>query len=295
MGYRRGAARGVQGEGRCRDLHPGVGCGHPAERARVVAGAADRRPGGHSRRDRRLRHEPAVSGGHRRRPAVQPRAHLGVQHHRRSLGRRREHRPADLAGPGAATPHAQARRVRNRRVLRAEGPTGVRHETQRRARRPRVRQLDHGPTDRYRRDAAHPRRPTPVRHRDHRASVRRGPAERHVLGPEQVRHLDAPAERDHRPTRPALHGRGRGLPAADRHAADEEADHAADEAGPGVRRRGRAEHTESGRRRLQGDQQCRYMDDRAADDRAGQGAAAGRDDQHRGGHRRGVQRDLRVG
>ena len=35
-----------------------------------------------------------------------------------------------------SNPHAQARRVRNRRVLRAEGPTGVRHETQRRARRP---------------------------------------------------------------------------------------------------------------------------------------------------------------
>ena len=156
LGYRRGAARGVQGEGRCRDLHPGSGAGIPLNVLQVVAGAADRRPGGHRRRDRRLRHEPAVSGGHRRRPAVQPRAHLGVQHHRRSLGRRRGTSTCRPCWPGCSNPHAQARRVRNRRVLRAEGPTGVRHETQRRARRPRVRQLDHGPTDRYRRDAAHP-------------------------------------------------------------------------------------------------------------------------------------------
>ena len=60
-------------------------------------------------------------------------------------------------------------------------------------------------------------------------------------------------------------------PTAD--AADEEADHDADEAGPGLRRRRRAGHAEPGRRRLQGDLQRRHVDDRPAADRAGQGTA----------------------
>ena len=65
-------------------------------------------------------------------------------------------------------------------------------------------------------------------------------------------------------------------PTAD--AADEEADHDADEAGARVRRRRRALDAEPGRRRLQGDLERRHVDDRPAADRAGQGPAARRDD-----------------
>ena len=69
---------------------------------------------------------------------------------------------------------------------------------------------------------------------------RRRAAVRHHARAVEARHVDAPPERHHRPARPAVHGRGRRLPAADGDAADEEADHDADEAGACVRRRRRA-------------------------------------------------------
>jgi hypothetical protein len=59
-----------------------------------------------------------------------------------------------------------------------------------------------------------------------------------------------------------VHGRGRRLPAPDGESADQEADHDADEAGAGVRRRNRAQHAEPGRHRLQGVVQRRHVDDR---------------------------------
>ncbi len=120
-----------------------------------------------------------------------------------------------------------------------------------------------------------PGRHPALRDRHHRAPVGSGPAECHEPGPEQVRHVDAPAERDHRPARVALHGRGRRLPATHGEPAHEEADHAADEAGPRVRRRGGAEHAEPGRCGLQGDQQRGHLADRPADHRERQGPAAG--------------------
>ena len=113
----------------------------------------------------------------------------------------------------------------------------------------------------------------------------------------KLRHVDAPPERDDGPAGTALHGRGRRLPATDGEPADEGADHAADEAGPGVRRRGRAVHAEPGRRRLQGDLQRRHVDGRATADGPRQATAARR---HVGGgwhgrRRRGRRHDQRTG
>ena len=106
-----------------------------------------------------------------------------------------------------------------------------------------------------------------LRDRHDRPPLRRGAPVRDVPHPVEARHVDATAERRHRPARPPLHGRGRRLPAPDGQPADEEADHAADEAGAGVRRRRGAGHAEPGRRRLQGVVQRRHLDGRAAADR----------------------------
>ena len=103
--------------------------------------------------------------------------------------------------------------------------------------------------------------------RHHRAPERPGAAVRDDVDPVEAGHMDAAPERYHRPARPAVHGRGRRLPAADRRAADQEADHDADEAGPSVRRRRRAQHPEPGRRRLQGVVERGHVDDRPAADR----------------------------
>ena len=112
--------------------------------------------------------------------------------------------------------------------------------------------------------------------RDHRPPVRRGAPVRHGARAVEAGHVDAQPERHHRPAGARLHGRGRRLRAADREPADEEADHDADEAGPGLRRRRRAGDAEPGRHRLQGDLQRRHVDGRAAADRAGQGPPARR-------------------
>ena len=131
----------------------------------------------------------------------------------------------------------------------------------------------------------------PLRDRHDGPPVRRGAPVRHVARAGQARHVDAPPERHDRPAGAAVHGRGRRLPAADGQPADEAADHAADEAGPGVRRRRRAVDAEPGRRRLQGDVQRRHVDGRAAADRPGQAAPARRDE--RGGRRRRRRRGRR--
>ncbi len=72
---------------------------------------------------------------------------------------------------------------------------------------------------------------------------------------------------DDRPAGAALHGRGRRLRAAVGDAADQEADHDADEAGARLRRRRRALDAEPGGRRLQGAVERRHLDDRSAADR----------------------------
>ena len=114
---------------------------------------------------------------------------------------------------------------------------------------------------------------------------------RHLAAAREARHVDAPSERHHRPPRAHVHGRGRGLRAADRGATVEEADPHAAQAGARVRRRPRAVDAEPGRPRLQGDLERRHLDDRAAADRAGQGAPARRDVRGVGEHRR--RRDRR--
>ena len=86
----------------------------------------------------------------------------------------------------------------------------------------------------------------------HRPPVRRGAPVRAEPRPVEARHVDAPPVGHHRPAGAAVHGRGGRLPAAHGRAADEEADHDADEAGPRLRRRRRAGHPEPRRHRLQG-------------------------------------------
>ena len=158
------------------------------------------------------------------------------------------------------------------------------HEAQRPARLAGVRRVGQRPAARRADAAVHAGWQGPLRDRDHRPPVRRGAPVRHVARALQARHVDAPPERHHRPAGAAVHGRGRRLPAADRQPADEEADHDADEAGPGVRRRRRAGDAEPRRRRLQGAVQRRHVDGRPAADRARQAAPARRDE--RGGRRR---------
>ena len=138
-----------------------------------------------------------------------------------------------------------------------------------------------------------PRRPAALRDRDDGAPQRRGAPVRDDVDPVQARHVDAPAERHERPAGAAVHGRGRRLPAADRGSADEEADHDADEAGAGVRRRRRAQHAEPGRRRLQGAVQRGHLDDRPVADRPRQGAAARRHARRSRRGRRGRDRTRR--
>ena len=115
--------------------------------------------------------------------------------------------------------------------------------------------------------------------RDHhdRPPLRRGASVRHLTRALEARHVDAPSVGHDRPAGDALHGRGRRLPAADGQSADQEADHAADEAGPRVRCRRRPLDAEPGRHRLQGDLERRHLDDRPAPDRPRQGASARRD------------------
>ena len=134
------------------DLHPGLERRRRAEHRRLVAGPVRRqRRRGRRRRDRRLRQRPAEPGRHRRRPAVQPRAHPAVEPHPQRVDRRPQPRPADLRRHGPAAADSQARRVRARSVLPAEGSHGVRDPAQRAARLAVVRRVDDRPATRHRR------------------------------------------------------------------------------------------------------------------------------------------------
>ena len=112
-----------------------------------------------------------------------------------------------------------------------------------------------------------------LRDRHDRAPRRRAAPVGHLARALEARDVDAPAERHERPARAALHGRGRGLPPADGEPADEEADHAAAQAGARLRPRRGALDPEPGRRRLQGAVERRHLAHRPAADRAGQGPA----------------------
>ena len=189
---------------------------------------------------------------------------------------RRRPRPADAGRPGAATTDRAPRGRRPRRVLPGQGSQGARHAAQRPPGLTVVRGVGSRRPARHRGDAAHERRTAAVRDRDDGAPRRRGAPVRHVDPAQQAGDVDPPPERHHRPARPALHGRGARLPAAERDAADEEADHDADEDRSCVRRRGGAQHPEPGRPRLQGDHERRDLDDRPAPGQARQGPPARR-------------------
>ena len=207
---------------------------------------------------------------------------VNLIHHSWSAGHAA--RPADARRDDPAAADPQARRVRARPVLPAGRPHDAGDEAQRPARVAVVRGVG-----RWAPRSTSSRCCTPPTARPRCAIVTTAhlsDEERQFvtsLRPVQARHVDAPPERHHRPAGAALHGRGRRLPAADRQPADEEADHAADEAGACVRRRRRADDAEPGRRRLQGAVQRRHVDDRPAADRPRQAAPARR---HERGERR---------
>ncbi len=204
-------------------------------------------------------------------------------------------RPRHARRPGATAADQQARRLRARPVLPAEGPPEAGDAAQRAARITFVRGVGR------RRPTRGPGPPVPAGrqaalcHRHDRPSLRRRAPVRDVAAARQGRHVDAAPERHHRPADAALHGRGRRVSPADRNAADEEADHDADEAGARVRRRRGAGHPEPGGHRLQGDQQRRDVDGRPAADRAGQGPPALRHERRRRrrGHQLGERHDQR--
>ncbi len=152
---------------------------------------------------------------HRGRPAELARAHPAVDHHQRRLERRPRPGSGDPGGlasssrrcaRSACSSSTPTTRPADRMKLalqaqRAAGLAGVRRVAGRRAHRHRV-------------DAAHRRRPAPVRRRLHRAPGRRAAPVGRRRDAGQAHLLDAPAERHLRPARPALHGRGGRLPPA---------------------------------------------------------------------------------
>ena len=171
-----------------------------------------------ARRDRGLRLGAARPGRRRRRSAVEPRAHPAVEPRRRRVERRARPRPADAGRPGAAAADAQARGVRPRHVLPAEGSHRARAAAQRAARVAVVRGVGPGEpldidgcctTD----DGTPAAAIVTIAHLadEERQFVDVAPAR-------QAGHVDAPPDRHHRPARARLHGRGARLRAADRRA-----------------------------------------------------------------------------
>ena len=278
-------------------LHARVTVRGADRRRRVPPSPADRRRRDRRRRDRRVRLRAARPGRHRRRPAGEPGAHPAVEPHPALVVERDVDRSADARRDGAAAADPQARGVRARPVLPARRPHQARRAAQRAPRLARVRSVGRRPTARRPAAPVRARRPPPRGRGDHGPPLRRGAPVRHVDAPCQARDVDAPSERHERPAGAAVHGRGRRLPAADGQPTDEEADHAADEAGAGLRRRRRAVDAEPGRHRLQGAVQRRDVDDRTAADRSRQAAAARRHERRRRHRRRRRRRrhDQRAG
>ena len=277
---------------------PGSQRGRAAEHRRLAAGAGRRRRRrDRRRRDRGLRHRPARPRRHRRRPAVEPRAHPAVQPDPQRVDGRARPRPADARRHGAAAADPQARRVRARRSS----------SRRRIARRSRCGSTACSPRRRSRRGAAGRRSTSTsmLRTPDGKprcaivTTAHLSDEERQFVTTLVLSKLVTWMRRQSGTTdlRALLYMdevAGYLPPTAD--AADQEADHDADEAGPGVRRRRRAGHAEPGRRRLQGAVQRRHVDDRPAADRARQAAPARRHERRRGGVDvgRGRRHDLRA-
>ena len=160
---------------------------------------------------------------HRRRPAELPRAHPAVDDHQRRLDARPRAGPRDPGRLRAAAARAQGGRPGAGLLLPGRRPDEAGDEAQRPAGLAGVRVLAGRRADRHRVDAAHRRRAPALRGGVHRAPVRRAAAVGRVGRAGQADLLDAPAERHLRPAHPALHGRGRRLPAPGRQPAHEAA------------------------------------------------------------------------
>ncbi len=147
------------------------------------------------------RHQPARPRRDRGRPAVEPRAHPALQPDRERVagGPRPRPRLADRPGPVAAA--AQARRLRARRLLPAEGPHRARPQAQRARRLAVVRGLGRRRRARRAVAALHARGQAARCDRLPRPPVRRGAAVRRHARPLEARHLDAWAARHVRPPR----------------------------------------------------------------------------------------------
>ena len=141
-----------------------------------------------------------------------------------NVARGQEPRPrgADRPDPGAAAP--QARRLRDRRVLPAEGAHRARAEAERARRLALVRGVGGRPGARPRDAPPHARRQAPLRDRLPRAPVGPGAPVRRHAPPVQARHVDARPAGHVGPADARLHGRGRRLRPAHGDAASEEAD-----------------------------------------------------------------------
>ena len=120
---------------------------------------------------------------------------------------RKEPRPrgADRPDPGAAAP--QARRLRDRRVLPAEGAHRARAEAERARRLALVRGVGGRPGARPRDAPPHARRQAPLRDRLPRAPVGPGAPVRRHAPPVQARHVDARPAGHVGPADARLHGR----------------------------------------------------------------------------------------
>ena len=166
-------------------------------------------------------------------PLSSPRAHPARPTSSRRPGRTAGPRPRHAGRPGAAAAAAQARRLRARQVLPARRPHDARHASSTGCWRPR--RSRRGPTG----------APLDIGTLLRTADGTPGCAivsiahlsdeERQFVVTLVLSKLVTWMRRQtghHRPAGPGLHGRGRGLRAADRGAADEEADHDAHEAGP---------------------------------------------------------------
>ena len=181
----------------------------------------------------------------------------------------------DADRPGADAADAQARRLRPRHVLPAEGPDRARAQAQRAARLAVVRGVGRGrsrstPVACSRTPEGKPR--AAIVYLAHLSDEERQFVVTLVLSKLVTWMRGQPGTSDLRAL--VVHGRGVRLRPADRGAAGEEADPDDPQAGAGLRRRHGALDAEPGRPRLQGDVERRHVDGRPPADRERQGARA---------------------
>ena len=285
MGRRSRAHRGPPQHCRDDDLHTRLHVRRAAQPRGFVASTEGCRCRDDRRRGRGIRVRSPRTRRHRRRPAVESRAHPAVEHRRGFVERGTRPRPRHPRRAGAVAADPKARCLRSRHVLPPIRSHCTRAAAERAARVALVRRVGSRRAVRHRSALEDRRRQAGRGDRHHRAPLRRRAPVRRVSPPRQARHVDAPAERHDRPARARLHGRSGGVRAADRGATVEEADPHVAEASAGIRCRARALDPEPGRPRLQGDLERRHLDGRPTADRAGQEAAARWDVRGRGRRR----------